>query len=380
MFLCCVDVPFLELLFLLGITIQIGYALSFFGRIFSLNSFRGELNDKPPVSVIVCAKNEAENLRQNLPVILSQRYTNDAGKPLYEVIVVNDASTDHTALVLLSVQKDYPGLKVINIAAEEERIFKGKKFALSKGVEIAESQFLVMTDADCKPVSEKWLQLMVAPLTEGKEIAAGYGKFVAHEGLLNSFIRWETMHTFLQYTTYALNGFPYMAVGRNIACRKAIFEKALTSEAWNKLPSGDDDLLVNAAATKDNIAIVVDKDSFTLSMPKADFPEWVSQKQRHLSTGKYYRPAIKALLSVYASSHALIWLLFILLLIVGDTQMVLLAMAFRCFIYWFIWLYTAKKVGEKGILPLFPILDFTWMVYNFGFSPYILWKNKKQWK
>lgn len=380
MFLCYVLISVLELLFLLGVTIQIGYALSFFGKIFTMNSFRPELKDTPAASVIICAKNEAENLRQNMPAILSQRYMNEAGKPLYEVIVVDDASTDHTALVLLSVQKDHPNLKIVNITAEEERRFKGKKFALSKGVAVAENQFLVMTDADCRPVSDNWLQLMVAPLTEGKEIVAGYGKFKAHQGLLNSFIRWETLHTFLQYSTYAMNGFPYMAVGRNIACTKAIFEKAITSEAWNKLPSGDDDLLVNAAATQDNIAIVVNKDSFTLSMPKADFTDWVSQKQRHLSTGKYYKPSTKGLLSIYASSHALMWLLFIPLLFMGDIQMVLLAMAFRCFIYWFIWLDTTRKLKEKHLVSLFPVLDFAWMIYNFGFSPYIIWKNKKQWK
>lgn len=380
MFLCGVLVSVLELLFLLGITIQIGYALSFFGRIFSVNNSRMELKNESPVSVIICAKNEAENLRQNLPAILSQRYMNDAGNPLYEVIVVDDASTDHTSLVLLSVQQEYPNLKIVNIAANEERLFKGKKFALSKGVAAAENDFLVMTDADCVPVSDSWLQFMVAPLAEGKEIVAGYGKFKEHEGMLNSFIRWETMHTFLQYTTYALNGFPYMAVGRNIACTKQVFEKAITSDAWNELPSGDDDLLVNAAATKDNIAIVVHKDSFTLSMPKADFPDWVSQKQRHLSTGKYYKSSVKALLSLYASSHALIWLLFITLLVIGDAQMVLLAMAFRCCIYWFIWLDTSMKLKEKRLFSLYPVMDFAWMIYNFGFAPYILWKNKKQWK
>src|SRR6185312_16266737 len=108
----------------------------------------------------------------------------------------------------------------------DERNLQGKKFALSYGVVYAKNDWLLLTDADCAPTSNRWLEQMVAPLAAGKEIVAGYGGYNKTWGLLNAFIRWETLHTFLQYSAYSLAGKPYMAVGRNLACTKDILLKA----------------------------------------------------------------------------------------------------------------------------------------------------------
>src|SRR5690606_3705047 len=117
---------------------------------------------------------------------------------------------------------------------------------------------------------------------EGKEIAIGYGQYKTEPGLLNSFIRWETVHTFLQYTTYARAGRPYMAVGRNMACTRAAYLKAQASPEWGKLPSGDDDLLVRAAGGKENVAVVANRGAFTITEARKDWSSWIGQKQRHL--------------------------------------------------------------------------------------------------
>src|SRR5690606_5721565 len=150
-------------------------------------------------------------------------------KPLFEVVVVNDASEDGSSKVLEEFSKKYPHLKIVSISKEEPRLFKGKKFALSKGVENAENSWLLLTDADCLPASPDWISRMVQPLLEGKELVAGFGAIRFQKGFLNAFVRWETMHSFLQYSTYAHAGKPYMAVGRNMACIKAVFLKAKES-------------------------------------------------------------------------------------------------------------------------------------------------------
>lgn len=370
----------LSCFFLLSVTIQIGYALYFFVHVFSLKNRKSVVEDRKPVSVIICAKNEAENLRRNLPAILTQRYSNEAGKQMYEVIVVNDGSTDDTEKVLYDLGQQYSHLWSVVVSADAVRDLPGKKYPLSKAIPHASYEMLVLTDADCKPESEHWLEKMVEPLSKGKKIVAGYGKYRTNKGLLNAFIRWETMHTFLQYSSYALAGKPYMAVGRNLACTKNAFLRAEKSEAWDKLPSGDDDLLVRAIASDHNMAIVADEMAFTISEAKQHFKEWVGQKERHVSTAKYYRPNIIALLSVYASSHALMWLSFFVLVFAGDIQMVFIAMLSRCFIYWFIWAKLSQKLDEKKLGIWFPLFDIGWMVYNFALSPYIIWKNKQQWK
>ena len=188
------------------------------------------------------------------------------------------------------------------------------------------------------------------------------------------------MHTFLQYSTYAQAGLPYMAVGRNMACTKEVLLAAQRTEVWNGLPSGDDDLLVSIAGNGTNTAIVSDEGAFTYTDAKTNWADWVKQKQRHLSTGKYYKPRIKTLLGVYGISHAGLWLCFFGLLFSHYWLPVVLVIGVRCLIYWLIWLKTDIKLKERKEVYLFPLFDIAWMVYNFAFLPYITWKNKKHWK
>lgn len=366
-------------LFMFCIVIQLAFVLYFFINIFSLFRKSEAYTPVQPVSVVICAHNEADNLQRNLPAILAQRYTNATGNPLFEVIVVNDRSDDDTAGVLRTIQLQYKNLVVVDIETGEERKYPGKKNALSKAVSEAKYDNLLMTDADCMPASGDWLLRMVQPLHKGKEIVAGYGKYHTAQGMLNSFIRWETVHTFLQLSTYAKMGKPYMAVGRNLACTKKIFLEAQASPQWSKLPSGDDDLLVRAAGSRENMAIVADSASFTTTTAKENWGAWIKQKQRHLSTGKYYRLAIKSLLSVYATSHALIWICCVALLFTHFWGEALIIMVLRSVIYWSLWQRVACRLNEKKLIRFFPLFDFGWLVYNFAFSPYIIWKNKQQW-
>jgi glycosyltransferase involved in cell wall biosynthesis len=380
-------------LFVVAVAVQCGYACYFFSRVvfgpsggrvgaLSVSKEHDETSlsyRRQPVSIIICAKNEALNLQQNLPAILAQRYANDAGKPFFEVIVVNDASTDDTAHILQTLEQQYDNLWDVTIPLDAVRTLQGKKFALSKGLALATHPWLLLTDADCRPASNDWLQHMIAPLANSKEIVAGYGGYYSKYGLLNAFIRWETVHTFLQYGAYVLAGKPYMAVGRNLACTKEILLKAQQAEVWNKLPSGDDDLLVNIAATADNMDVVYTRESFTHSAAKQTWGEWVRQKQRHLSTGKFYKKGVKRLLGVYGLSHAVMWLLFFILLFSGMWQVVLWMMLGRVCVYWLLFAVLAMRLKERTPALLYPVFDFGWMIYNFAFAPYIIWKTKKQW-
>ncbi len=370
-------------IFAVAIAAQCGYALYFFSRIVPVKSnphtpFSSFATI--PVSIIICAKNEAQHLEQNLPEILQQRYRNAAGVRLFEVVVVNDASDDDTQIILHNLQKSFDHLQVVNIAHTAFRSAPGKKYALQCGIEKASHNYLLMTDADCLPASENWLAAMAAPFETGKEIVAGFSGFAKENGMLNAFIRWETMHTFLQFSTYAFAGKPYMAVGRNLACTKACFHKAQLHPAWSQLPSGDDDLLVQAAATKNNFAIVAHTDAFTFSPPQKIWKSWLFQKQRHASTGKYYAESTKLLLGGYALSHGLSWLLFFVGLWFESWGLVLLLMLLRCALYWTIWNVTSHKLRIKNLLRWMPLCDWGWSAYNCVLMPYLLWKNKNQWK
>lgn len=327
--------------------------------------------EAPPVSVIICAKDEAANLVQHLPAVLQQQYSAP-----YEVIVVNDHSQDNTEQILLSLAQQYPHLRYINMPAGTG----GKKNALIAGTHAAIYNIFLFTDADCTPISYEWLQLMAAPFTHGKEVVACLGAYTNNGSLLQTFIAWETLHTFMQYAGYAGNGLPYMATGRNMACTRTAMHKAIQHPLWQQLSSGHDDVIVQAAGTSANTAIVGNRAAYTVSPAKTSWKAWAAQKQRHVSTGKHYHPRTKFLLGLYACTHAAVWILFFSFLFLKNAALVIVLFAARLILLSTAWSIAASYMGRrlKGLVWL--LGDFIWMIYNFAFLPYITWKNKTSWK
>ena len=269
-------ITFIALIFyIICFAIVVLYIVFFRFRLVFLKRNREKLSHSklPPVSVIVCAKNEEKNLKQNLPLILQQDY------PDFEVIVVDDNSTDETYYLLKVMQHDYPHLHVIRLN-ENVNFFRGKKFPLSIGIREARNEHLLLTDADCIPLTKNWVRTMAENFTKNKEIVLGYGKHKQQKGFLNSLIRFETLYTAMQYFSFALAGIAYMGVGRNMAYKKQTFTKQKGFSKHYNLMSGDDDLFVNSAATKNNVAIEINYDSFTISEPKQNWKSWWKQKRR----------------------------------------------------------------------------------------------------
>jgi glycosyltransferase involved in cell wall biosynthesis len=326
-----------------------------------------------PVSVIICARNEGANLRQNLPAILQQTAPNPIAI-VYEVVVINDGSDDNTLTVLQMLAAIYPHLSFASIPTG------GKKAALRHALTVARYNHLLFTDADCRPGSPHWLYDMCTPLNTGYDIVAGYGAYEpTPQSLLNRCIQWETMHTWWQYSGYISAGRPYMAVGRNMACTRTIALQAIQHPLWNSLPYGDDDLLLAVTGTGARVTAVATHGSETISAPKKTWDDWVRQKQRHLSTGKYYRLPIRFALGAYAVSHAGMWL-FIPAMFFASTFPALVAVAILpLLLQWLV----VKLAGNRfyNHIPLWQWVagSMAWVLYNFTFLPYIAWKNKTNW-
>src|SRR5205085_2566950 len=136
---------------------------------------KGKTGMNPPVSVIICAKNEAVNLRKNLPSFLDQSY------PDFEVIVVNDASWDETGEVLKEIKPHYSRLKIVTIR-EQDKYRHGKKFALALGIKAATNDLLLFTDADCQAASKNWIARMQRHFNNTTEIILGYGAYKKRKG------------------------------------------------------------------------------------------------------------------------------------------------------------------------------------------------------
>lgn len=358
----------------LTLLIQLLYNLYFFLRFLVYKSKDKFQSQTHPVSVIICARDEAHNLEQNLPPILTQQYPTT-----HEVMVVNDNSFDDTKFFLEELERMFRHLKPVNLTQEAKHI-PGKKYPLSIGIKSSKFEVMLLTDADCKPASEWWIQKMQDAYTDDIEVVLGYGAHEKKPGLFNKLVRFETFHTALQYFSYALAGTPYMGVGRNLSYRKNLFFKAKGFSSINHIPGGDDDMFINKVATKENTAIVIDPDTFTYSEPAADFAQWWKQKNRHYSTAKYYKTSQQFLLGTYALVNWLFYPLLIVSAFFFSWQFALGALAFRWLMQGIVWGKAMQRLKENDLIPLFWLLDIWQFFYYIIFSLSVFVKPKSSWK
>lgn len=305
----------------------------------------------PPISVVICAKNEQENLKKNLPLVAEQDYPN------FEVVVVDDCSEDDTHYLLKSLKASYPHLRHTFIKGDE-KFTHGKKLALTVGIKAASHEFVVLTDADCWPKTNQWLRQMAhCYQNSSTEVVLGYCGYEKRKGLLNRIIRCDAFFIGLNYLGLALCKAPYMGVGRNLSYKRSLFFKNRGFANHHTLVSGDDDLFVNEVSTGKNTKVCISKDALLLTSPRETKDSWFQQKTRHGLTFKRYRAGSKLALSTemasrllfFATCIPLIFLLPIPYVALGAlfVRLVVIAACFKAGI---------NKLQERGLW--FPMIMF----------------------
>lgn len=344
--------------FLLSFLIQQIYHWFIFGRIAFSKNEKSDASTQP-VSVIICAKNEAQNLMKNLPLIFNQDY------PEFQVVVVNDCSFDETEDILEEFEKKHSNLHVVTLKEDEIKDHY-KKLALTIGIKGAKYDRLVFTDADCSPRSNQWLKRMASNYHEQVQLVIGYGAFQKSKGFLNKLIRFDAFYNACQYLSFALIGKPYMGVGRNMAYRKKFFFDRKGFSSHYHIQSGEDDLFVNANADKLNLAVEVSLDSITETEPKKTYKQWRIQKMRHLSTSKFYKTSDKFRIGLLALSQYMfvlfailssLYSIFVFEFIPYQVYVVLSLVLVRYISLFIIFYFSMKRLNEKDLLFLTPLLE-----------------------
>ncbi len=350
---------FIALAVLAFITIiQLIYYWSIYGKVAFFRQKNEFVRSDQGVSVIVCARDEYHNLKENLPLLLAQDYSQ------FEVVVVNHGSEDETNYLLRDLAEVHKNLKIVNVP-QDLNFFTGKKFPLSIGIKSASYEILLFTDADCVPASNQWLRRMAANFTEGTEIVLGYGAYSKSKSLLNLLIRFDTTRIAMNYLGFARAGMPYMGVGRNMAYRKSLFYRQNGFISHYRIQSGDDDLFINKAATGRNTRIEIQADALTISKPKTSLDQWIRQKRRHLQTGSYYKPVHKFVLGLFAFTQTLYWALAITLLVLWYQPYVVLGIiGLRLFTQLLVTGKVMKKLSETGFLLLVPFFELFLMIIS----------------
>lgn len=287
-------------------SLHLMYVLIFFGRLAFWKGKKAS-EETPPVSIVIAARNESDNLYKKLPLILSQDYPAP-----FEVIVVNHQSIDDSSYLLDAMCREYPNLVVMEVK-RSSHLPASKKFPLTMGIKKAKYEHLLLTDADCKPASNKWLRLMVERFSPKKQLVLGYGPYIKQKGFLNKVIRFDSTMIGVHYFSMALNRMPYMGVGRNLAYTKSVFNSTHGFKSHLSVLSGDDDLFIQEAAKKGNYTIQINPKSFQYSPAKETWEDFVNQKARHYLTSPKYKFIKKALLGTYPITLILMLISFVIL-------------------------------------------------------------------
>lgn len=308
-------------------------------------------------------------MRKHIPLFMQQDYPN------FEIVLVNDGSTDNTGDVL---QAWGNSLQHIHIKPAD-KIGSGKKYALIQGISVAQGDIVLLTDADCYPQSKTWIKSMVEAFQQQTDIVLGVGLYEKENTLLNSLIEYETAQTALQYISFAKMRSSYMSVGRNVAYKKDLLKQLTWKVADYTIASGDDDLAIQQLSNNTNTSVCVYQNANMLSIPKKRWSEWFLQKSRHVQSSVFYKLHQKVALGLYALSKIGFYLFaFILLFCSVKTSISILLL------YWiFLGLIFSILNHKKSWIPrwyLIPINDLlllvSWVIVGIRgliFSP-------KKWK
>ena len=339
--------------------IQLCYYLFFLSFIFHKKTNKPE-SEQLPISVIVCAKNESDNLKKLIPLLLNQNYAN------YQLVLINDASNDDTLPVMEKFQKKDDRIKIVNVQ-NNEAFWGNKKYALTLGIKAAKHEHLLFTNADCIPASKNWIQEMSSQFSDKKLIVLGYGKYQpVKNSFVNLLVRFETLLTAIQYFSYAKIGSAYMAVGRNLAYTKSEFFRVNGFIKHIQIRSGDDDLFIKDVATSSNTTIAVTADSFTISEAPKTMKAWFRQKRRHLSTSSHYKVKHKFFLGLFYISKLILLLLIPIMLIWKQETITLSLLGSYILINYAIIIFSARKLKETNTVFFLPLLEIFLVLFQFA--------------
>lgn len=271
-------------------------------------------NELPGISIIITAKNEADNLLANLPLILEQDYPN------YQVVVVNNSSTDSTDDVLNELRSRYPSKLYTTYIPIDSETVNDKKLALTVGIKAAKHDILLFTEADTKPLTNKWVNEYAKEFAKGKDVVLGACQLKVGKGLFKKLIQFSNLMFGIKYLGLALIKRPYMGIERNMAYKKNLFFENKGFSSILNIEYGEDNLFINKIATRNNTSVVISPESMVESNAINQLSTWRTIKGKYLITKKYLKGSGDKVLSFEIVSRYIFYFLFVLMLSIGILQ------------------------------------------------------------
>ena len=327
-----------------------------------------KVNDLPAwnpsikISVIVAARNEEENIVACLQSICNQNYP----RPLLQIILVDDNSTDNTFKLASNILEKLPGMIYIKLEAISNNTAP-KKRAIEKGISMASGTLIVTTDADCT-AEPNWLRNIAAYHDQSKNVfIAAPVKIKESSSLLSKFQALDFL-TMQGITAAAVfKRFHNMCNGANLAYEKKVFYEVDGFTGIDAIASGDDMLLMKKVAQKypQQLGFIKSPDAIVTTLPAAGWKAFFQQRIRWASKATHYNQAgiFLVLLLVYLTNL----LIFCFLLMGCWQQFAWLLFLFLCVAKFFMELFFVKDVAaffkQSALIPWLLFLQPLHIIY-----------------
>lgn len=272
----------------------------------------GPVEVNPLVSVVVAARNEERTVRALLDSLIDQTY-----RP-YEIVLVDDDSSDGTLTIFEEYARSNDIITVVSTKVQQG-IFARKKNALTQGILASKGEILCFTDADCVP-QRAWIETLVSQFDKNVGLVAGYSpydptllpqseKIGYFRSIFYSFIHYEEIRGAVWSAAAIGLGIAWLCTGRNLAYRRELWLQVSGFSTIMQAISGDDDLFVQLVRKKTNwkIRYVVDPLSFVPTIPPSSFLDFIQQRKRHFSAGKYFTLSMKIFFFIFHLSNLILF-------------------------------------------------------------------------
>ena len=262
------------------------------------------------VSVVVAARNEKKLIGNCVKALLNQSYPEN----LYEIIIVDDRSTDSTGEIVQEFSQQNSLIKLIQIK-EKNKGISPKKHALETGIKAARGEIILTTDADCVPTPE-WIKIMISYFEADVGLVAGFSPLeaTANQTVFSQLFTLDSISLAALSASSFARGRPLTVSGRNLAYRKKVFEQVNGFQKIKHHISGDDDLFLHQVVeeTSWNFRYALDARAIVKTRIPDNFKQFANQRIRHASKGRFYSTWLKLFLSgIYLFNLLLILLLLI---------------------------------------------------------------------